>query len=62
MAIPRRCTLECWQTNANSSPLSQTCPVSGGAELTPLGESGGAVDLENVPAGEGALRVEQVVD
>ena len=52
----------CYQTNANQSPFAQSPPMSGSAELTPLAESGGAADLEVVPAGEGALRVEQVVD
>ena len=49
------------QTNANQSLFSQTRSVSGRAELTPLGESGGAAGLELVPAGEGALSVEVVV-
>ena len=52
----------CCQTNANQSPFAQSPPMSGSAELTPLAESGGAAGLEAVPAGEGALRVEQVVD
>jgi len=50
------------QTNASSSPFAQTRSASGHTELTQPGESGGAVRLENVPAGEGALRIEQVVD
>ena len=50
------------QTNANSSPFAQTRSASGYTELTQPGESGGAVGLENGSAGEGALRVEPVVD
>ena len=52
----------CCKTNANQSLFAQSPPISGCAELTPLGENGGAVCLEVVPAGEGALRAEQVVD
>ena len=52
----------CCQTNANQSPFAQSPPMSGRTELTPLGESGGAAGLEIVPAGEGAVSVEQVVD
>jgi hypothetical protein len=36
--------------------------LSGRAELTPLGESGGAVELVDIPAGEAAFVVEVVVD
>ena len=55
--------LDGWcQTNANQSQFAQTRSVSGRAELTPLCESGGATGLEIVPAGEGALSVEVVVD
>ena len=50
------------QTNANQPPFAQTRAALGRTELAPLGESGGAVHLEVFPAGEGALRVEQVVD
>ena len=49
------------QVKANQSLFAQTCPVSGRAELKPLVESGGAVGLEIVPAGEGAVSVERVV-
>jgi hypothetical protein len=50
------------QTNANQSQFPQARSVSGRAELTPLGESGGAAGLEIVPVGEGALSVEVVVN
>ena len=51
-----------YQTNANQSLFPLTRPVSGRKKLTPLGQSGGMVRLEIVPAAEGALRVEMVVD
>ena len=50
------------QTNANQSLFAQTRSALCFTELTPLGESGGAVHLEVFPAVEGALRVEQVLD
>ena len=50
------------QTNPNQSQISQTCSASGGAELTPPGESSGAAGLEIVSAGKAALSVEVVVD
>ena len=36
----------CCQTNANQSQFAPQPRISGRAELTPLGESGGAVELE----------------
>ena len=52
----------CWQTNANSSQLGQgTCPLSC-AEIAPFGESGDAVLLEDLSAGEAAFLVEVVED
>ena len=55
---------ECWccQTNANSYLFARTHPVSGGAEFTPLGESGGAFGFEVLSAGKAALLVEMVED
>ena len=56
-------------SSAETTVLSDKCelvsvcpnpPMSGCTELTPLGESGGAVDLEVVPAGEAAFLVEVV--
>jgi len=50
------------QTNSNSSQLGQChCPLCR-AETAPLGESGGAVGLEERSAGEAALAVEMVGD
>ncbi len=50
----------CWQTNANQSPYGRTRPLLSCTELAPLVESGGAVDLEDVSAGEAAFLVEVV--
>jgi len=36
----------CWQTNSNQSPNRPKRPASGRAELPPLFESGGSVELE----------------
>ena len=48
----------CWQTNANSSQLGQgTFPLCC-AEISPFGESGDAVQLEDLLAGEAAFLVE----
>ncbi len=52
----------CCQTNANQPLFAQTRSALGRAELTSFGESGSAGRLEIVPAGDGALRVEQIVD
>ena len=51
----------CCQTNANSSPFSQTRSVSGREEASPLGESGGTVQLEMLSAVEAALLVEMIM-
>jgi hypothetical protein len=52
----------CWQTNANSPLQGQGhCPLYG-TKAAPLGESGGAVQLENGARGEVAFLVEEVVD
>ena len=51
----------CWQTNANRYPIAHESRHSGRAELTPLGESGVAVELEDVPAEEVAFLIEMVV-
>ncbi len=40
----------CCQTNANQSQFAPTGRISGGAELTPLSQCGGAVQLEVCPA------------
>ncbi len=50
------------QTNANSSVFALTREVSIRAELTPLNESSGTVDLEFLPATEAAFLVEMVED
>ena len=56
-ALTRSC-----QTKANWSPLTRGRWFSGGADLTPRVESGGSIAFENVPAGEVAFLVEEVVD
>ena len=50
------------QTNANQSQFAGGCRGSGGAELTPFGKSGGAVQFEVVPAVEVAFLIEEIVD
>lgn len=50
----------CCQTNANSSQCLQRDLPLGGAELPPLGESGGSVGFEVLTAGEAAILVEVV--
>ena len=50
------------QTNANQSQFVRTVRISGGAELTPLGESGSSAPFEDLSAGEAAFLVEVVVD
>ena len=50
------------QTNANQSLFAQTRSALCRKELTPLGESGGAGQLETLSAVKGALLVEMVVD
>ncbi len=52
----------CCQTNANQSQFAPTHQISGCAEMTPLGEGGGAVELEVVPAVEVAFVVEVIMD
>ncbi len=52
----------CCQTNANRSQLADDDEVSGHAQPTPLGKSGGAVSLEVVSAVEVAFLVEVVMD
>ena len=52
----------CWQTNANSSLFAQTRRALGRAELTPLGKSSGAVQLEILSVVESALLIEMVMD
>jgi hypothetical protein len=52
----------CCQTNANQSLQGQYgCPLCR-AKTAPLGESGGAVQLESRSGSEAALRVEMVAD
>ncbi len=50
------------QTNPNQSQISQIHSASGGTELAPLGESGGAAGLETISARQTALQIEVVVD
>ncbi len=45
----------CCQTNANSSRFRQVHGISAGAELPPLGESGGAVQLVDASAGQAPI-------
>ena len=52
----------CCQTNANQSQFTPMRQLSGRAELAPLGEGDGTVELEDVPTGEAAFLVEVVVD
>ncbi len=52
----------CCQTNANQSQFAPKRRISGCAELTPLSQCGGAVELEIVPAVEVAFLVEMVMD
>ncbi len=52
----------CCQTNANRSQLADDDEVSGHAQPTPLGKSGGAVSLKVVAAVEVAFLVEVVMD
>ncbi len=52
----------CCQTNANQSQFAPARRISGCAELTPLGKSGGAVELEVVPAVEVAFLIKEIVD
>jgi len=54
-SIPGRC-----ETNANRSKYARGCQNSGYAELPPFLESGGAIELEEVPAGETAFLVEVI--
>jgi hypothetical protein len=49
-------------TNANQSQFAGERRTSGRAELTPLGESCGAVEFEYVPAGEMTFLVKVIVD
>ena len=50
------------QTNANRSQLADDDELSGHAELTPFGDSGGAVQFEIIAAVEMAFLVEVVMD
>jgi len=50
------------QTNANQSQFARERRISGRAELTPLGKGSGAVELDDVPAGEAAFLIEGVAD
>jgi hypothetical protein len=62
---PLRCRIgihRCCQTKANQSQFASKPRISGRADLTPLGESGGAVALEIIAAVEVAFLVEMVVD
>ena len=52
----------CCQTNANRSQLADGDEISGHAQPTPLGKSGGAVSLKVVSAVEVAFLVEVVMD
>ncbi len=52
----------CCQTNSNQSQLAAETANLSGTKLTPLAKSGGACQLEGVPAGERSFRVEVVVD
>ncbi len=51
----------CCQSNANRSPKSVNSGFSG-SKLTPLGQSGRAVQLEGIAATEMAVFVEVIVD
>ena len=60
---PRSCHKGgCCQTNANSSQFISHGNLFGCKNAAPLGDSGGTAGFEIVRAGEGALRIEQVVD
>jgi hypothetical protein len=50
------------QTNANQFQFAPMRRISGRTELTPLVQSGGAVDLKIAPAVEVAFLVEVIVD
>jgi hypothetical protein len=52
----------CCQTNANQSQFAPIRRISGCTELTPLGKSGGAVQLKIVSAVEVAFVVEVSMD
>ena len=55
-------TCRCCQTNANQSKFAAETANLSGTKLTPLAKSGGACQLEGVPAGERSFLVEVVVD
>ena len=50
------------QTNSNQSQYDPECVNLCGTKLAPLGESGGSVELEIVPAVKSAFLIEMVVD
>ncbi len=52
----------CCQTNSNQSQFPADSVNLSGTKLTPLGESGGACQLEGISAGERSFLVEVVVD
>ncbi|CUH41240.1 hypothetical protein RUM4293_00108 [Ruegeria atlantica] len=52
----------CCQTNSNQSQFAAETVNLSGTKLTPLAKSGGACQLEGVPAGERSFLVEVVVD
>jgi len=52
----------CWQTNANQSQFARNRRNLGGTDLPPFLESGGSLELENVPAGGAAFLIEVGVD
>ena len=58
----QECALGWCQTDSNQSQFAPVREISGRAELTPLGKSGGTVELEIVSAIEVAFQVEVVVD
>ncbi len=62
LAAPEADIGGCCQTNANRSQLAGDNEVSGHAQPTPLGKSGGAVSLKVVAAVEVAFLVEVVMD
>ncbi len=51
-----------YRTNANQSQFAAKSRNLRGTKLAPLGESGGAVDLEVLSAVETALQIEMVLD
>ena len=61
MAMADDYVARCCQTNANQSPKSPTTPSSC-RQLTPLGQRGGAVLLEDGAAVQMTVEVEVIVD